>query len=201
MSYKRKNYLEWEEYFMLTALLTGQRSKDPNTQVGACIVDNQNRIIGVGYNGFPKNCSDDIFPWKKTGDLLEQKYMYVVHAEVNAILNKNTADTNGSRLYVSLFPCNECAKLIIQGGIKEIIYISDKDAEKPHTIAAKRMFDAANVKYRQYFLKNKSISFDSDIKQQKIEKSEECLRGKEIFYYPFIYLIPFFIYKCFFSKN
>ncbi|XP_055382227.1 probable deoxycytidylate deaminase isoform X2 [Condylostylus longicornis] len=177
MSYKRKNYLEWEEYFMLTALLTGQRSKDPNTQVGACIVDNQNRIIGVGYNGFPKNCSDDIFPWKKT------------------------ADTNGSRLYVSLFPCNECAKLIIQGGIKEIIYISDKDAEKPHTIAAKRMFDAANVKYRQYFLKNKSISFDSDIKQQKIEKSEECLRGKEIFYYPFIYLIPFFIYKCFFSKN
>lgn len=150
-SEKREQYLSWDDYFMASAFLAAKRSKDPASQVGACIVDSEHRIVGTGYNGFPRGCSDDDFPWSKTSaNNLENKYMYVVHAEANAILNKNAADIRGSRLYVALFPCNECAKLIIQSGIKEVIYMSDKHATREHTIASKMLFDKCGVNYRQY---------------------------------------------------
>lgn len=146
---------------MAVALLRAKRSKDPSSQVGACIVDDKKRIIGVGYNGFPRGCGDDQFPWGKSDkNRLNQKYMYVVHAEANAILNKNLMDVSGMKMYVALFPCNECAKLIIQSGIKEVIYMSDKHAEKEHTVAAKRMFDAVGVKYRQFVPREKNILID-----------------------------------------
>ena len=144
---KRKEYLSWDEYFMGVALLASKRSKDPSTQVGACIVSPDNIIISTGYNGMPKGCSDDEFPWGREG--AETKYPYVVHAELNAILNANGRDLRGSRLYVALFPCNECAKAIIQSGVKEVIYLSDKYAHTPTTIASKRMLDAAGVRYTQ----------------------------------------------------
>lgn len=144
---KRENYLSWDEYFMGVAMLAAGRSKDPNTQVGACIVSPENIIISTGYNGMPKGCSDDEFPWERTGE--ETKYPFVVHAELNAILNANGRDLRGSRLYVALFPCNECAKAIIQSGVKEVLYLSDKYAATPATIASKRMMDAAGVKYTQ----------------------------------------------------
>ena len=143
----RKNYLEWDEYFMGISLLSAMRSKDPHTQVGACIVNEENRIVGIGYNGFPQKCSDLEFPWDREGKFLETKYPYVVHAEQNAVLN-STASLKNCRIYVSLFPCHECAKYIIQSGIIEIIYLNDKYAHTESTIASKRMFDAAEVKYR-----------------------------------------------------
>ena len=124
---KRTDYISWDDYFMSIAILTAKRSKDPNTQVGACIVDQNKRIVGMGYNGFPNGCSDDEFPWERKGEFLDCKYPYVVHAEPNAILN-STASLQNATLYVTLFPCHECAKLIIQSGIKEIVYISDKNA-------------------------------------------------------------------------
>lgn len=141
---KRKDYISWDDYFMQVAELAAKRSKDPNTQVGACIVKNR-IIIGTGYNGFPKGCSDDIFPWIREG--ADNKYLYVVHAELNAILNSGNNDLNGGTLYVTLFPCNECAKAIIQSGITEVKYKSDKYADTPSTKAAKLMFDAAGVRY------------------------------------------------------
>ena len=144
---KRENYLSWDEYFMGVAMLAAGRSKDPNTQVGACIVSPENIIISTGYNGMPKGCSDDTFPWERTGE--ETKYPFVVHAELNAILNANGRDLRGSRLYVALFPCNECAKAIIQSGVREVLYLSDKYADSPATIASKRMMAAAGVKYTQ----------------------------------------------------
>lgn len=143
---KREGYISWDEYFMGIALLSAKRSKDPNTQVGACIVSNNNKIMSVGYNGFPLGCSDDEFPWDRTGDELDTKYPYVCHAELNAILNNAGGDLKGCKIYVALFPCNECAKAIIQSGIKEVIYISDKYATSPGTIASKRMLNAAGVK-------------------------------------------------------
>ena len=160
---KRLDFLDWEEYFMGIAFLAARRSKDPVTQVGACIVNNENKIVGIGYNGLPIGCNDDEFPWSKesTNDL-ENKYMYVCHAEVNAILNKNSIDVNGCTMYVALFPCNECAKVIIQSRIKEVVYLSDKHAEKPHTIGAKKMFQASGVKYRQFFPKHNKIVIDFD---------------------------------------
>lgn len=143
------------------AFLAAQRSKDPATQVGACIVNDEKKIVGIGYNGFPMNCDDDKFPWTKdSSDPAENKYMYVCHAEVNAILNKNSIDVKGCTLYVALFPCNECAKMIIQSRIKEVVYVSDKHAEKPHTIGAKKMFDAAGIKYRQFTPKHPKILID-----------------------------------------
>ena len=144
---KRNDYISWDEYFMGVALLAAMRSKDPNTQVGACIVSQDNIIISTGYNGMPKGCSDDEFPWDREG--AETKYPYVVHAELNAILNASGRDLRGSRIYVALFPCNECAKAIIQSGIREVIYLSDKYAHTPTTIASKRMMDAAGVRYTQ----------------------------------------------------
>ncbi|MBR3961616.1 MAG: dCMP deaminase family protein [Clostridia bacterium] len=147
---KRDNYLSWDEYFMGIALLSSQRSKDPSTQVGACIVDDNNKIMSVGYNGMPLHCSDDSFPWDNTGGALESKYFFVCHAELNAILNFRGGTLAGSKVYTTLFPCNECAKAIIQAGIKEVIFMCDKYAATESVIAAKRMFDVAQVKYRQY---------------------------------------------------
>ena len=144
---KRQDYISWDEYFMGIAMLAARRSKDPSTQVGACIVSPDNIIISTGYNGMPKGCSDDEFPWERTGE--ETKYPYVVHAELNAILNANGRDLRGSRLYVALFPCNECAKAIIQSGISEIVYLSDKYAETDGVKASKAMLTSAGVKLRQ----------------------------------------------------
>lgn len=144
---KRQDYITWDEYFMGVAMLAARRSKDPNTQVGACIVSQDNIIISTGYNGLPNGCSDDEYPWEREGK--ETKYPYVVHAELNAILNANGRDLRGSRLYVALFPCNECAKAIIQAGVREVLYLSDKYANTDATIASKRMLDSAGVTYRQ----------------------------------------------------
>ena len=146
---KRAEYISWDEYFMGVALLAAMRSKDPNTQVGACIVDSENRILSTGYNGFPSGCSDDEFPWEREGAFAETKYPFVVHAELNAILNARGKNLTGSKIYVALFPCNECAKAIIQSGIKEIVYLSDKYSAADNTIASKRMLEAAGIKFKQ----------------------------------------------------
>ena len=144
---KRQNYISWDEYFMGIALLSGKRSKDPATQVGACIVKD-NKILSIGYNGLPTGCDDDEFPWGKQGDWLDTKYPYVCHAELNAIIN-SSKDLHGSTIYVNLFPCNECAKAIIQSGIKEIVFLSDKDNSKKFNVASKKMLEAANIKVRK----------------------------------------------------
>lgn len=160
---KRQEYLSWEDYFMSVAFLSAMRSKDPSTQVGATIVNDEKKIVGIGYNGFPKGCSDDELPWGKTDDdKFNTKYMYVCHAEMNAILNKNTSDIKDCTMYVALFPCNECAKMIIQSGLKEIVYFSDKHAEKDSTKASKRMLDMTGIKYRQYCPKKNKILIDFD---------------------------------------
>ena len=149
---KRNDYISWDEYFMGIAILSAQRSKDNNTQVGACIVDNHNKILSLGYNGMPTGCDDDKMPWEREGNPLDTKYMYVCHAEENAIDNYpgSRKDLFGSRIYVDLFPCNECAKIIIQSGIKEVIYLSDEDDGKPTNIAAKMLFKTCGVSYRQF---------------------------------------------------
>lgn len=146
----RNDYISWDEYFMGIALLSAMRSKDENTQVGACIVDNENKILSLGYNGMPTGCKDSEMPWKRQGAPLDTKYMFVCHAEFNAILNSSAPTLKGSRIYVTLFPCNECAKAIIQSGIKEIIYMSDKYSGTDADLAAKRMFDMTGVTYRKY---------------------------------------------------
>lgn len=135
---------------MGVALLSAQRSKDPNTQVGACIVDNKKRIVGLGYNGFPKGCSDDELPWNRDGGFLDSKYAYVCHAELNAILNKNNEDLDGCTIYVALFPCNECAKLIIQSGIKEVVYLSDKYKDTDSHKASQKMLEMSGIKLRKF---------------------------------------------------
>jgi dCMP deaminase len=145
---KRKNYISWDEYFMGVADLSSKRSKDETSQVGACIVNEKNHIVGIGYNGFPIGCSDDELPWEREGTFLQTKYAYVVHAEANAILNAN-AKLDDSRIFVTLFPCNECAKLIIQSGIKEVIYLEDKYPDMDMTKASKKLFDMAGIGYRQ----------------------------------------------------
>ncbi|MBQ9989882.1 MAG: dCMP deaminase family protein [Lachnospiraceae bacterium] len=147
---KRKDYISWDEYFMGVSLLSGMRSKDPNTQVGACIVSEDNKILSMGYNGFPLGCSDEDFPWEREGEMLDAKYAYVTHSELNAILNYRGGSLQGAKLYVSLFPCNECAKAIIQSGIRTVIYDDDKYADSPASIASRKMFDAAGVVYRRY---------------------------------------------------
>ncbi len=145
---KRENTLTWNEYFMGLAHLSALRSKDPNTQVGAAIIDENHRVVSVGYNGFPKGCSDDEFPWSRSGGVLNSKYAFVVHAELNAILN-SPRSVSGCTIYVSLFPCNECAKAIIQSGIKRIVYESDKYADSETTIASKKMLQAAGIELVQ----------------------------------------------------
>ena len=152
MSEKREDYISWDEYFMGVAKLSALRSNDPNTQVGCCIVSADNKILSMGYNGFPRGCSDDEFPWNREGlDPYSTKYFYTTHSELNAILNYRGGGTlEGSKLYVSLFPCNECAKAIIQAGIKTIVYDCDKYADTPSVRASKRMLNAAGVKYYMY---------------------------------------------------
>lgn len=145
---KNQNYISWDEYFMGVAILSSMRSKDPNTQVGACIVNRDKRIVGIGYNGFPVGCSDDIFPWNREGEFLDTKYPYVVHAEPNAILNATNNLTNAT-IYVTLFPCNECMKLLIQSGIKEIVYLDDKYDGTPSIVASKKMADSVGISYRR----------------------------------------------------
>ncbi len=157
---KRENYISWDEYFMGIAQLSGMRSKDPHTQVGACIVSGSHKILSMGYNGFPIGCSDDAFPWEREGDELSTKYPYVTHGEMNAILNYRGGSLEGTILYVSLFPCNECAKAIIQAGIKKIVYDSDKYALSPSTVASKRMLDAAGVEYVQYRRTGRKIDLE-----------------------------------------
>ena len=155
---KRQDYISWDEYFMGVAMLAARRSKDPNTQVGACIVSQDNIIISTGYNGMPKGCSDDLFPWDRSGE--ETKYPYVVHAELNAILNANGRDLRGSRLYVALFPCNECAKALIQAGVKRVVYLSDKYKDSDSTIASKQIFDGCGVEYKQFIPQNDSLTLN-----------------------------------------
>jgi dCMP deaminase len=160
---KRENYLTWDEYFMGVAVLSGHRSKDPSTQVGACIVNEEKRIVGVGYNGFPHGISDNDpnFSWGKTGDFLETKYPFVVHAEQNAILN-STKNLKGCTIYVGLFPCNECAKSIIQSGIKKVIYLSDKHHKSESTIASKMLLDAVGIKYEKLIPRQREITISLD---------------------------------------
>lgn len=157
---KRAEYLSWDEYFMGIAIISAQRSKDPSTQVGSCIVSPTNRIATVGYNGMPAGCSDDEYPWERAGDPLCTKYLYVCHAELNAILSYNGGSLQGFRVYTTLFPCNECTKAIIQKGMSEVIYLSDKYSESATTIAAKKMFDSAGVKYRQYIPSGKTVELN-----------------------------------------
>ncbi len=145
--------LSWDETFMLMTKLIAKKSKEPNTKVGACVVDENNIIVGLGYNGFPRNCDDNAFPWEREGDVLDVKYTYVVHAEANAIMNSNKS-VKDCRIYVCLFPCNECAKIIIQNGIKEVIYESDKYKDVDIFIASRKMLKAAGVKMRKYVTKN-----------------------------------------------
>lgn len=164
---KREVYLKWEDYFMSIALVSGLRSKDPKTQVGACVVNEDNKIIGVGYNGFPIGCSDDSFPWDN------DKHYYVVHAEENAIINRFSADLKNSTIYVSLFPCNRCAQIIIQSKIKSIVYMSDKNADKPEVEASKRMLDAAKIPYKKYESSYRGIEIDlANFRNQRIMQNE-----------------------------
>jgi dCMP deaminase len=162
-STKRTDYLSWDDYFTAIAFLTAKRSKDPNTQVGACIVDQNKCIIGLGYNGFPRGCSDDHLPWaREANSPLHTKYPFVCHAEVNAILNKCSADVKGATLYVALFPCNECAKLIIQAGIDEVVYTSDKYHDTDCCRASRILFQMAGVKLRQHIPDVSHVVIDFD---------------------------------------
>ena len=161
---KRKDYISWDEYFMGVALLSARRSKDPSTQVGACIVNDKNKIVGAGYNGLPIGCDDDEFPWEKQGDFLQTKYPYICHAELNAILNNIGMDLSGCKIYTALFPCNECAKAIIQSGITEVIYLSDKYADTEIFKASKILLEKAGISSRKVKTKlsNISLSFDAE---------------------------------------
>lgn len=151
---KRNDYITWDEYFMGVAKLSAKRSKDPNTQVGACIVNEDKRIIGIGYNGLPHGCDDDEYPWGNEGDFIETKYPYVVHAEANAILNA-TQSLKGAHLYVTLFPCHECMKLIIQSGIIEVIYEDNKYEGTESNVASMKMAKSAKIKLRKLWKKVK----------------------------------------------
>jgi len=157
----RTDALSWDDYFISVAFLTAMRSKDPSTQVGACIVNNDNKIVGIGYNGFPRGCDDSKLPWSRNGETsLDTKYPYVCHAEMNAILNKNEANITGSRIYVALFPCNDCAKLIIQSGIKEVIYLNDKYHNTEQTQASRKLFELTGVSFRKHIPLCKSININ-----------------------------------------
>lgn len=160
MSDKRTDYISWDEYFMGVAALSAMRSKDPNTQVGACIVSSDNKILSMGYNGFPIGCSDDEFPWSREGEGLASKYLYSTHSELNAILNYRGGSLEGATLYVTLFPCNECAKAIIQSGIRKLIYLSDKYAGETNVLASKRMLKAAGVEVVRYQPSGRKIELE-----------------------------------------
>ncbi len=161
MSDKRTDYISWDEYFMAVAKLAGMRSKDPNTQVGACIVSQDHKILSIGYNGFPLGCSDDEYPWSRENeDPLLTKYPYVAHGELNAILNYRGGSLEGSTIYVGMFPCNECTKAIIQSGIKTIVYCEDKYPDSASVIASKRMLSSAGISVRKYEMRGKKIELD-----------------------------------------
>ena len=155
---KRQDYISWDEYFMGIAMLAAMRSKDPNSQVGACIVDNDHKILSIGYNGMPTGCHDDCMPWDREGDPIDTKYLYVCHAELNAILNSGGRSLEGATVYTTLFPCNECAKAIIQSGIKRIVYACDKYAGTDSVNASKKMFDMTGVVYEFFEPKGREIT-------------------------------------------
>lgn len=157
---KRQDYISWDEYFMGIAALSSLRSKDPNSQVGACIVSKDNKILSMGYNGFPLGCSDEEFPWAREGNQIDTKYPYVVHSELNAILNYRGGSLQGTKLYVTLFPCNECAKAIIQAGIKTVIYDSDKYDGTPMNIVSKQLLSAAGVEVIKYKRTGREIKLE-----------------------------------------
>ena len=158
MGNKRQDYISWDEYFMGVAFLAAMRSKDPGTQVGACIVSTDNKILSIGYNGMPIGCNDDDFPWnRESEDPYNNKYFYTTHSELNAILNYRGGSLEGAKLYVSLFPCNECAKAIIQSGIKEVIYDSNKYEGTAAVMASMKMFDSAGVNYHKYHRTEREI--------------------------------------------
>ncbi len=160
MTDKRKDYISWDEYFMGVAALSGMRSKDPNSQVGACIVSSDNKILSMGYNGLPRGCSDDNFPWAREGQMLETKYPFVVHSELNAILNYRGGSLENTKIYVTLFPCNECAKAIIQAGIKTVVYDSDKYDGTPANQASKRLLTEAGIECVAYRHSGRKIEID-----------------------------------------
>ena len=160
MTHKRSDYISWDDYFMGIAILSAHRSKDPSSQVGACIVNTQNRIVGIGYNGFPANCSDDELPWAREGEFLDTKYPYVCHAELNAIMNSNTQSLDGCRVYVTLFPCNECTKLLIQAGINKVIYLDDKYHDTDSCRASRRMLDMAGVTFIPFSPETPTLTID-----------------------------------------
>lgn len=169
---KRKNYLSWDETFMQMSRLIAKRSKDPNTQTGACIIDSNNIIVGLGYNGFPRGCSDEELPWEREGNFLNKKYAYVVHAETNAIYNANKS-VRGCKLYCTLFPCNECTKAIIQTGISEIIYESDKYHDEPAFVASRKLLDLAGVHYRSYQTKYNFFAAAIETPQEQLQTINE----------------------------
>ncbi|MBR4768286.1 MAG: dCMP deaminase family protein [Lachnospiraceae bacterium] len=156
--YERTDHISWDEYFMGIAMLSAMRSKDPNTQVGCCIVSEKNRILSVGYNGFPNGIPDREFTWAREGE--DNKYFYTTHSELNAILNYRGGTLEGAKLYVTLFPCHECAKAIIQSGIRELIYLDDKYCDTPGTQASKRMLSRAGVRFQQYEKTGREIRFE-----------------------------------------
>ena len=160
MSDKRKDYISWDEYFMGVAILASMRSKDPNTQVGACIVSQDNKILSMGYNGFPIGCSDDELPWSREAEGLDSKYLYTTHSELNAILNYRGGSLEGATIYVTLFPCNECAKAIIQSGIRKLVYASDKYATAVNVLASKRMLKTAGVELIPYQPSGRKITLE-----------------------------------------
>ena len=157
---KRKDYINWDEYFMGIAALSVLRSKDPNSQVGACIVSQENKILSVGYNGFPIGCSDELFPWAREGNPEDTKYPYVVHSELNAILNYRGGSLHGTKIYVTLFPCNECAKAIIQAGIKTVIYDCDKYDGTPMNLVSKKLLKTAGVEVIKYNKSGRKVEFE-----------------------------------------
>lgn len=165
---KRPDYLSWSDYFMATANLAAQRSKDPTAQSGAVIVDSQNRIVAVGYNGLPRGCNDDLFPWHDDASAdhqsLNNKRMYVCHAELNAVLNRNGAAVNGCTMYVAAFPCNECSKVIIQSGIRSIVYLTDMHAEQSEYQASRRMFEATGIRCEKYVMASKRLRIELNFK-------------------------------------
>lgn len=156
---KRRDVISWDEFFMRVALAAAMRSKDPNTQVGACIADTNHRILSVGYNGTPVAINDDDFPWGASDDPLMDKHSYVVHAEANAILNYRGSlkDVQGATVYVTLFPCHECAKMLVQAGIGEVVYLDDKYHDTQGAAVARRVFDTCGVRYRQIGLSEASL--------------------------------------------
>ncbi len=157
---QRKGYLSWDAYFMGIALLSAQRSKDPGTQVGACIVGADKKILSMGYNGMPRGCHDTLMPWAREGAPQDTKYMFVCHAELNAILNYAGTNLQGATIYTTLFPCNECAKALIQAGIKEVVYLSDKYADSDSNRASKRMMDMVGIEYRPYVMTDTTIQLE-----------------------------------------